>query len=699
MKNSSTFKATDIINGFKCRPGIYTLNGASSMQHAVNFTIHSSNAESCSLVLFRRGEKEPFAVIPIPDSYRIGDTWSMMVYDLDIYEIEYCYRFSGEYDPKKGHLFDSKRNILDPYAKAVTGQSVWGKKKRDDDCYHGRITRDIFDWGPFRKREIPFGDLVIYELHVRGFTKSLTSGVKHPGTFDGVKEKIPYLKKLGVNAIELMPVFEFDELYEDRHHDGMLLYNYWGYNTTCFFAPNTSYASDIEYNHEGDELKSLIRTCNENGIQVFLDVVFNHTSEGNEDGRIFSFKGLDNSVYYMLTPDGKYVNFSGCGNTMNCSHPIVQQFIIECLRYWVIEYRVDGFRFDLASILGRSEDGSPQENPPLLKTIAYDPILSGVKLIAEAWDAGGLYQVGSFPSWNRWAEWNGRFRDDLRCFLKGDNGLAWAAVQRITGSADLYPPARCHNASVNFLTCHDGFTMYDLYSYNVKHNDANGWNNTDGDNSVTSWNCGAEGETDDPEIMALRMRMIKNAFSTLFLSRGAVMFYAGDEFCNTQFGNNNAYCQDNDVSWLDWTRLKRFKEIHDFVSELAAYRKKHEVIRRASKIPSFGFPDISIHNSAAWNSQFRDYDHVIGVMFAGQSSKGKDDAVFIGINAYWEICPVELPTLPGGYRWNIDFYTYPAYKAGLDFNGLIHRDGLTYYLEPRSVIIASAVKEEQRLAE
>lgn len=694
MKNSSTYKATDIIAGFECRPGIYTLNGASAMLKAVNFTIHSANATGCSVVLFKRGETEPFAIIPIPDSYRIGDTWSIMIYGLDIYEIEYCYRFSGEYAPEKGHLFNDKTNILDPYARAVTGQSVWGVKSNKSGGYHGRITTDKFDWGTFVKRNIPFSDLVIYELHVRGFTNSITSGVKHPGTFDGVIEKIPYLKKLGINAIELMPVFEFDELYEERRHNGDLLMNYWGYNTTCFFAPNTSYASGIEYNHEGDELKNLIRTCNENGIQVFLDVVFNHTSEGNEDGPVFSFKGLDNSVYYMLTPDGKYVNFSGCGNTMNCNHPVVQQFIIDCLRYWVIEYRVDGFRFDLASILGRSEDGTPMENPPLLKTIAYDPILRGVKLIAEAWDAGGLYQVGSFPSWNRWAEWNGRFRDDLRCFLKGDNGMAWAAVQRITGSADLYPPERWHNASVNFLTCHDGFTMYDLYSYNVKHNEANGWNNTDGDNSVTSWNCGAEGETDDPEINGLRMRMIKNAFATLFFSRGAVMFYAGDEFCNTQFGNNNAYCQDNEVSWLDWTRLKKYREIHDFVRDMIAFRKNHEVIRHATAPSGFGFPDTSIHNSLAWNDKFNDHDHVIGVMFAGRDKKGREDAVFIGINSYWEECPVELPALPEGYDWNIDFYTYAPYKKGTDYNALIYRSGNTYHVKPRSVIVASAISKQ-----
>ena len=694
LKNYDIYKATDVISGYKCRPGVYSMNGASAGTHGVNFTVHSSSATACSVVLFKRGETEPFVEIPIPDSYRIGDTWSIIVFDIDIYEVEYCYRLSGEYAPEKGLLFNSETNILDPYARAVTGQSVWGKRSGAQDCYHGRICTNLFDWGNFKKINIDFSDLVIYELHVRGFTNSASSGVNNPGTFNGLVEKIPYLKKLGVNAIELMPIFEFDELYEEREYNGKKLLNYWGYNTTCFFAPNTSYTSGIEYNHEGDELKNLIMTCNENGILVFLDVVFNHTSEGNEDGSIFSFKGLDNNVYYMLTPEGKYINFSGCGNTMNCNHPIVQQFIIDCLRYWVIEYRVDGFRFDLASILGRSEDGTPLENPPLLKMIAYDPILSGVKLIAEAWDAGGLYQVGSFPSWNRWAEWNGRYRDDLRCFLKGDNAKAWAAVQRITGSSDLYPYERWHNASVNFLTCHDGFTMYDLYSYNVKHNLENGWNNTDGDNSSTSWNCGVEGETDDKSVNDLRMRMVKNAFATLLCSRGAAMFYAGDEFCNTQFGNNNAYCQDNEISWLDWTRLKKYKEIHDFVSDMIAFRKKHSCVRHSIDPSSIGFPDISVHNTWAWNGNFNDHDHVIGVMFAGTDKKGEEDDVFIGINAYWETCSIELPKLPEGYSWNVDFYTAVEHKKKNDYNNLIHREGNKLSLEARSVVVASVCKNK-----
>ena len=485
--------ATNTISGFRVRPGLFLLNGANVVPGGVSFTIHSINATYCELCLFRRTQQEPFAILPFPDNFRIGNTFSMIVFDLDIYEIEYAYRMDGPYDPDRGLLFDKTKYLLDPYARAVTGQSVWGSNQTPGFSYHARVVEDIFDWGAFHDPHLPFRDMIIYETHVRGFTQHPSSGVKHPGTFEGLLEKLPYLLELGVNTVELMPIFEFDEMADERIVDGRQLLNYWGYNTICFFAPNTSYTATPEFNHEGTQLKHLIRTLNEHGIEVILDVVVNHTAEGNEEGPFFSFKGLDNNIYYMLTPDGKYYNFSGVGNTLNCNHPVVRQFILDCLRYWVVEYRVDGFRFDLASILGRDTDGAPLSEPPLLESLAFDPILGRVKLIAEAWDAGGLYQVGSFPSWNRWAEWNGKYRDDLRCFFKGDSGLAWAAVQRITGSADLYPPSQRQNASVNFLTCHDGFTLYDLYSYDVKHNEANGWGNTDGANDNNSWNCGVEG--------------------------------------------------------------------------------------------------------------------------------------------------------------------------------------------------------------
>ena len=440
-------RATGTVCGFAVRPGLFLLNGATPVPGGVSFTIHSIGAVRCELCLFRRTEQQPYAVLPFPDSCRIGNTWSMIVFGLEITEFEYAYRMDGPYDPARGLLFDRTRFLLDPYARAVTGQSRWGEKPAAETAYHARVVEDAFDWGAFSDPHIPFQDMVIYETHVRGFTRHPSSGVAHPGTFAGLMEKIPYLKALGINAVELMPVFEFDELAEERVVDGRTLLNYWGYNTVCFFAPNTGYTAAVEFNREGTELKTLIRTLNANGIEVILDVVFNHTAEGDERGPFFSFKGMDNNVYYMLTPDGRYYNFSGVGNTLNCNHPTVRQFILDCLRYWVVEYRVDGFRFDLASILGRDEDGGPLSEPPLLESLAFDPILGRVKLIAEAWDAGGMYQVGSFPSWNRWAEWNGKYRDDLRRFLKGDAGLAQAAVQRICGSPDLYPPDKRQNAS------------------------------------------------------------------------------------------------------------------------------------------------------------------------------------------------------------------------------------------------------------
>lgn len=552
----------DVVEGFKIRPGFFRMYGACVASNGVSFTINSHGATRCTLLLFKPQASKPYARIPFPDSYRIGDTYSMLVFDIKPDEFEYAFSFDGPYEPAKGLLFNEENVLLDPYSRAVTGQRKWGEKPEGgkDFEYRARVVKSNFDWGNIKQLEQPFEDLVIYETHVRGYTKDKSSGVSAPGTFAGLKDKIPYLKDLGINAVELMPIFEFDEMESARVVDGVQLYNYWGYNTVSFFAPNTSYAFNEEHNLEGDELKSLIKALKENGIEVILDVVFNHTAEGNEMGPCFSFKGIDNNVYYMLTPDAHYYNFSGCGNVMNCNHPVVRSFIIDCLRHWAIEYRVDGFRFDLASILGRDQNGAPMANPPILESLAFDPVLGKMKLIAEAWDAGGLYQVGSFPSWNRWAEWNGRYRDDMRSFLKGDDGMAGNAITRITGSRDLYSPeSRGHKASVNFLTCHDGFTLYDLYSYNEKHNEKNGWNNTDGDNNGHSWNCGAEGETDDPNVNGLRRRLIKNAFAALLCSRGPAMFFAGDEFCNTQFGNNNAYCQDNIISWLDWSRLEEFK--------------------------------------------------------------------------------------------------------------------------------------------
>lgn len=685
----------DVVEGFKIRPGFFRMYGACVASNGVSFTINSHGATRCTLLLFKPQASKPYARIPFLDSYRIGDTYSMLVFDIKPDEFEYAFSFDGPYEPAKGLLFNEENVLLDPYSRAVTGQRKWGEKPEGgkDFEYRARVVKSNFDWGNIKQLEQPFEDLVIYETHVRGYTKDKSSGVSAPGTFAGLKDKIPYLKDLGINAVELMPIFEFDEMESARVVDGVQLYNYWGYNTVSFFAPNTSYAFNEEHNHEGDELKSLIKALKENGIEVILDVVFNHTAEGNEMGPCFSFKGIDNNVYYMLTPDAHYYNFSGCGNVMNCNHPVVRSFIIDCLRHWAIEYRVDGFRFDLASILGRDQNGAPMANPPILESLAFDPVLGKMKLIAEAWDAGGLYQVGSFPSWNRWAEWNGRYRDDMRSFLKGDDGMAGNAITRITGSRDLYSPeSRGHKASVNFLTCHDGFTLYDLYSYNEKHNEKNGWNNTDGDNNGHSWNCGAEGETDDPNVNGLRRRLIKNAFAALLCSRGPAMFFAGDEFCNTQFGNNNAYCQDNIISWLDWSRLEEFKEIHDFVRHMIQFRKEHPILRKMTKPSSCQFPEISVHNGTPFNASTDYKTKLIGIMYAGRNEEDtEDDIVFYCMNAYWEPLVMQLPVLPNGKHWHVDTNTNAEYFDGEDFTAKTELLGVnTIRVPARTTIILVA---------
>lgn len=674
----------DSINGFDVRPGFYEINGATPIPGGVNFTIHSNQATYCELLLFRRRETEPFAVLPFPEHYRIGNCYSMIVFGLSIDLLEYAYRMDGPYNPKKGQLFNRENILLDPYAKAVAGLREFGVDEVDYSGYRARVVKDDFDWGNCKQPLTPMEDIIIYELHVRGFTMDPSSGVKWPGTFDGIREKVPYLKALGVTAVELMPIFEFDEMHDHREYNGRPLIDYWGYNTVNYFSPNTAYCSQPEYNKEGNELKSVIKLLNENGIEVFLDVVFNHTAEGNEQGPVFSFKGIDNNIYYMLTPEGYYYNFSGCGNTLNCNHPIVRQMIIDCLRYWVIAYRIDGFRFDLASILGRSKDGAPMSQPPLLESLAFDPILGNVKLIAEAWDAGGMYQVGSFPSWNRWVEWNGKYRDDIRSFLKGDDYKAAVAANRISGSPDIYNPEdRGCFASVNFITCHDGFTLHDLYAYNYKHNEDNGWNNTDGANDNYSWNCGVEGETDIKEVNDLRERLVKNACVTLMLSRGIPMFLAGDEFGNTQFGNNNAYCHDDKISWLDWTLLEKNKKLFSFFQYMIWYRKNHRIIRINTERCSLGYDFITQHGLQPFNPDYNANRHFVGIMYAGRNRKGEDELVYLAINAFWEPQTITLPKAPEGRRFYMVIDTYREESVVQD---VIPVEG-PFTIMPRSVAV------------
>lgn len=693
MIHSDHMVPLDTLEGFRIRPGFFDINGATALSDGVCFTIHSQGATSCELLLYEPYAKEPFAILKYPDNYRIGNVFSMIVFDLDVEDFQYAFRLDGPYDKKKGLLFDKHKPLLDPYAKAVVGQSEWGQKPDAFLGYRGRVVKNNFDWGITKPSIIPMEDLIIYEMHVRGFTKDTSSGVAHPGTFHGIMEKIPYLKELGINAVELMPIFEFDEMRDHRVIDGRELLDYWGYNTVSFFAPNTSYASDREYNHVGTELKQLIKTLKENGIEVILDVVFNHTAEGNEDGPFFSFKGIDNNVYYMLTPDGNYYNFSGCGNTVNCNHPVVQQMIVECLRYWVTTYRVDGFRFDLASILGRNEDGTPMDKPPLLQTLAFDPILGDVKLIAEAWDAGGLYQVGNFPSWKRWSEWNGKYRDDLRDFLKGGYWKAPEAALRISGSSDLYNPfERGTNASINFITCHDGFSLYDLYSYNHKHNEANGWNNTDGSDDNRSWNCGAEGDTKDPLILKLRYRMIKNAFAVLICSRGTPMFLSGDEFCDTRFGNNNPYCQDNLTSWLDWKLLDTHRDIFEFCKYMIHFRRNHPAIRKSIAQSHCGFPPISQHGATPWDDNFTQDSKIVCTMFAGHDEKQDlEDIVYLAVNPYWESILIHLPKLPEPLQWHLAVDTSLSDTGGCTFEKeQMSHVGNDYLIGARTVVVLTA---------
>ena len=660
MRLVDTFP-TNQYKGLEYRVGRVFPFGASFVEdNGVNFSIFSREATGCSLLLFHHGDKKPYAEIPFPEEFRIGDVFTMMVFGIHIETTEYGYRFEGDGNAEEGSLCDRKRIVLDPYAKSVSGRSVWGRKPRDAGpfVHRGQIIREDYDWEGDKPLEIPLEDLVIYEMHVRGFTQDASSGVRHRGTFAGIVEKIPYLKWLGVNCLELMPVFEFDEFEYAGDKKRSSLLNYWGYSTVCFFAPKAGYAASSPFGMEADEFKNMVKKLHQNGIEVILDVVFNHTAEGNEDGPVISYKGIDSRTYYILDPDGHYLNLSGCGNTMNCNKAVVRNHILDCLRYWVYAYHVDGFRFDLASILTRGKDGTPMVSPPLIDALAHDAVLGRTKLIAEAWDAGGLYQVGNFPSWNRWSEWNGKYRDCARRFVKGDGGCAPELFMRIGGSGDLYS-ARGPAASINFITCHDGFTMHDLVSYNNKHNEANLENNNDGSNDNNSWNCGAEGSTDDPEILALRQRQIRNFLTLLLTSRGIPMLLSGDEFANTQFGNNNAYCQDNEISWLDWKRLDAHQDLAEYVRTLLALRTAHPVLRARNFDEGkngTGFPELSFRSADAQELDRGAPSLTFAVMYAEDHVKygtEKDAFLYIMINAHWEEHDFTLPVLPKGMQWKL----------------------------------------------
>lgn len=648
---------------FRLRYGHPLPFGATVVPGGINFSVFSSHATGCTLVLFEKSAKRPFAEIPFPPEFRMGNIYAMTVFDLDPHCIEYGYRMEGPFNPKAGHRFDSRNILLDPFAHATGGLAEFGAPKRPKEIFQhrSRIPENNFDWEHDRPLDIPVEQLVIYELHVRGFTRHPSSSTAHPGTFDALREKLPYLKSLGVNCIELMPVFEFDELENHRTNPetGNRLLNYWGYSTIAFHAPKAGYAASGTEGREGEELKQMVKACHSEGIQVILDVVFNHTAEGNGDGPTISFRGLDNKVYYLLAPDGEYLNFSGCGNTLDCNHPVVRDFVLDCLRYWAAEYHIDGFRFDLASILGRDSQGNPLPNPPLLEAIAHDPVLARCELIAEAWDAGGLYQVGNFPSYGRWMEWNGKFRDAARRFLRGDDNSVAEMVQRILGSPDLYEASgRKPFASVNFITCHDGFTLADLFSHGQKHNFSNAEENKDGGDDNLSWNCGCEGPTEDADIHTLRLRCAKNAVTLLLVSQGVPMIYMGDEMGRTQNGNNNAYCHDEEWNWLDWRLAEKNEGLVRFVRLMVEFRRKHAGLRRSDWFTNRSDAQqstISWHGVTPDDPDWSEHSHSIAFMITGDGRRDdrSEGAFYAAFNMHKEPLSFSLPPAPPGAHWHV----------------------------------------------
>jgi isoamylase len=658
-------RPTHTIQGYDVCPGYAVPFSASVIPGGINFAIASFNATTCTLVLFEKGSITPLVELPLPPECKIGAVFAVIVFGLDPARIEYGFRMDGPHDPKLGHYYDPNALLLDPYAKAVGGRDIWGTRINPENPFQhrARIVTETFDWGTDRQLGAPIEDLIIYEMHVRGFTRHESSRTIAPaGTYDALREKIPYLKELGVNAVELMPIFEFDEFEHWRLNPetNELLLNYWGYSPVSFFAPKAGYAASGAVGGEINEFKSLVKALHENGIEVILDVVFNHTAEGNEHGPTFSFKGIDSSIYYILTPDGYYYNYSGTGNTFNCNHPSVSGMIIDSLRYWVSEYHIDGFRFDLASIMTRDTDGKPLADPPLLRMMAFDPVLHKTKLIAEPWDADGLYHLGSFPAYGRWAEWNGRYRDQIRKFIKGDAGMTTGLAYALIGSPDLYVD-RGPIATINFITAHDGFTLADLVSYNEKHNENNYEAGDNGANNNHSWNSGVEGPTTDTEINDIRRRRIRSAIALLMVSQGTPMILMGDEIGRTQHGNNNGYCQDSAISWMDWRMLHDNSDLFHFFKACIAFRRTHGVLRngyflRTEDYLKLGYQDLSWHGLEAKKPDWTIKSTTLAFMLGGGYAKGgleRDDHIYVAMNMDWQEVKFELPRCPEKKRWHM----------------------------------------------
>ena len=646
------------------------IGGAHQAGSGVNFVLFSRNATGVRLEFYRNADdSSPSRIIDLdPVRHRTGDVWHVWVRGVPGGQL-YGYRVEGPYQPEAGHRFNAHRLLLDPYARALAGVENWDfPAARGYDSSSGLkdlsfstldnaattpkciFTDDRFDWEMDSPPKHPASDTVIYETHVRGFTIHPNSRVARPGTFAGLTEKIPYLQNLGVTGIELMPVLEFNENESNRMNPitGEKLKNYWGYDPVAFFAPKQSYSFEGPRCQQILEFREMVKAFHRARIEVILDVVLNHSAEGDELGPTFSLRGLENSIFYMLQENGcrYYKNFSGVGNTLNANHPVVRELVRNVLRYWVMHMHVDGFRFDLASVLGRDEHGNVLRNAPLLEEIAEDPILRDVKIIAEAWDAGGAYQVGNFST-KRWTEWNGRFRDDVRRFWLGDTGIG-SFASRICGSSDLYQSSgKGPDSSLNFVTCHDGFTLNDLVSYKQKHNDENGEFSRDGSDANYSDNCGVEGPSQDPAVESIRIRLIKNFLLTLFVSRGVPMLLGGDEFRRTQRGNNNAYCQDNEVSWFDWSLLEKHKEIYRFTRGMIAFRHAHPVLRRENF-----YTDADIEWFAP-NGAPPDWANQWQKSFACRILGQTEPDLFLLFNADNRSVDYALPGLPAGKIWRL----------------------------------------------
>jgi glycogen operon protein len=685
---------------FDVSPGSPMQLGATITPGGINFALFSRHAENLWLVLFTPTGSRIGEIRLDPVHNRTGDIWHILLRTRN-HDLHYCFRASGPHDPKgSGLFFDGATLLLDPYARALAGGEKWNDPTAGKSGFQRRclVVDNHFDWKGDRPLQIPLQDSIIYEMHVRGYTRHPGSGVTHPGTFAGVIEKIPYLQELGITAVELMPVAEFNERENTRINPatGAPLLNFWGYSPIVFCAPKASYAADSRNGNQVREFKEMVKALHRAGIEVILDVVFNHTAEGGANGPLLNFRGLDNTVFYLLDPDTReYLNFTGCGNTLNCNHPIVRQHIIDCLHFWVIEMHVDGFRFDLASILGRDQNGDPLRNPPMVEMIAEDPILANTKMIAEAWDAAGLYQVGSFSTSGRWAEWNGHFRDDVRAFMGGREGTVPALATRIAGSSDLFQKSlrRPYN-SINFITSHDGFTLHDLVSYNSKHNLENGEQNRDGFDHNISWNSGHEGGTEDAAINQLRARRMRSMAVILMLSQGVPMILAGDEFGRSQQGNNNAYCHDGPLSWIDWRLQKKNHDLFRFFRLLIGLRKKHPVFRRSD---FFSDLEHELHHPIRWQSSrpgsvdWSAKARSLAFLLEGRGAEGEpDNDFFVMLSGHpTETVQFTVPAPGSGKRWRrlIDTAAPPPRDIVAEENSILLSSSKSVSVEPMAAVV------------